>query len=158
VDLIPDNLLAKLDYNTSTTVGDAKIFNSNSKTTNNLTTGSVDSSVDNQLNLSIANFNFETASSSISFGGEVSAFGRLGLGVSVNLNSDVISSNISINGNGNLNGDNTSSTISAGIKPVGIVVATLATIIERFVPASLIPYGAQMSTLPIEGQAPTFEN
>ncbi|MEN2401762.1 RHS repeat-associated core domain-containing protein [Flavobacterium sp. MC2016-06] len=158
VDLIPDNLLAKLDYSTSTTVGDAKIFNSNSKTTNNLSTGSVDSSVDNQLNLYIANFNFETASSSISFGGEVSAFGRLGLGVSVSLNSDVISSNISINGNGNLNGDNTSSTISAGIKPVGIVVATLATIIERFVPTPLIPYGAQMSTLPIAGQTPTFEN
>jgi len=80
------------------------------------------------LNLGIANFNFETASSSISFGGEVSAFGWLGLGVSVSLNSDIISNNVSINGN--LNGDNTSSTLSAGIKPLGIAAATLGVIIE----------------------------
>lgn len=157
VDLIPENPLAKLDYSTSKTIGDAKMFNTSSKTTFNATTGSTDSSVDNQLNLGIANFNFETASSSISFGGEVSAFGRLGLGVSVSLSSDIISSNVSINGNGNLNGDNTSSTLSAGIKPLGIAAATLGVIIERFVPAPLIPYGAQMSTLPIAGQAPNIE-
>ncbi|WP_369012979.1 DUF6443 domain-containing protein [Flavobacterium anhuiense] len=157
VDLIPENPLAKLDYSTSKTIGDAKMFNTSSKTTFNATTGSTDSSVDNQLNLGIANFNFETASSSISFGGEVSAFGRLGLGISVSLSSDIISSNVSINGNGNLNGDNTSSTLSAGIKPLGIAAATLGVIIERFVPAPLIPYGAQMSTLPIAGQAPNIE-
>jgi len=157
VDLISENPLVKLDYSTSKNIGDSKMFNTNSKTTFNVSTGSTESSIDHQLNLSIANFNFETASSSISFGGEVSAFGRLGLGVSIGLTSDVINSNISINGNGNLNGDNTSSTISAGIKPLGIAVATLGAIIERFVPPVLIPIGAQMSTLPIAGQAPMVE-
>jgi hypothetical protein len=139
VDLIPENPLVKLDYSTSKTIGDAKIFNASSKTTFNFSEKTTENSIDGQLNLGVLNLNSETSTSSITFGGEISAFGRLGLGVSINLSSDILNSNISINGNGNLNGDNTSSSLSAGIKPVGILATGAAFILNRIFPSQFIP-------------------
>ncbi len=152
VDLIPENPLVKLDYSSSNTIGDAKMFNTSSKTNFNVTTGSTENSIDNQLNLGVVNGNVETSASSITFGAEASAFGRLGLGVSLTLSSDLLNSNISINGNGNLNGDNTSSSISAGIKPGGILVTGAAIILNRIMPSQLVPAGLQYNTVvPLEG-------
>jgi RHS repeat-associated protein len=157
VDLISENPLVKLDYSTSKTIGDAKMFNTSSKTNFNATTNSTANSVDSQLNLGVVNGNVETSASSITFGAEGSAFGRLGLGASITLSSDILNSNISINGNGNLNGDNTSSELSAGIKPVGILVTGAAIILNRIIPSQLIPAGIQYNTVvPIGGTTQTM--
>ena len=88
--------------------------------------------------LQITNFHIDASPSSITIGLEVSAFGRLGIGPSITLNNDFKNSDLSVNVNGNLNGDDTSTSISVGIKPEGIATSVLAARVRNLIPPSWI--------------------
>ena len=90
--------------------------------------------------LQITNFHIDASPSSITIGGEVSAFGRLGVGPSINLTNDITNCDLSLNVNGNLNGDDTSTSISVGIKPIGIITTAVAVMVSR------IPYAGMSTT------------
>jgi RHS repeat-associated protein len=136
-DLTVNNPLVKLDYTQLETFGDAKMLNTSTNTNFN-GFREIEPSTDSQLNLEIVNFNVETSPSSITIGGEVSAFGRLGVGPSINLTNDITNCDLSLNVNGNLNGDDTSTSISVGIKPIGIVTTAVAVRLRRFIPPWVI--------------------
>lgn len=151
--LIPESYFVKLEANNTFMHGNPKIINTNSNITTDALTGMIDQSINYQLNLGILNGNFEISGSSITLGTGFSAASRLYLGTSITLSADFFrSSNISINGYSDLNGDNRSSGFSAGVKPAGILFKFAEIIFRRILPIEFIPLGAQYNTiLPIMG-------
>ncbi|MBS7256135.1 FG-GAP-like repeat-containing protein [Flavobacterium branchiicola] len=151
--LIPENYFVKLEGNSTTVFGNAKIINTNVGVSTDAITGAIDKSIDYQLNLGIFNGNLEISGSSITVGTGFSAASRLYLGSSITLSADFFkSSNISINGYGDLNGDSRSTGFSAGIKPAGILFKFAEIIMRRILPVEFIPIGAQYNTIvPIMG-------
>lgn len=131
-------LIIKANVGSAGKTGSSKLFNADKKITSNLSTGKIKGSAAYQLNLGVINFSFGFSDSSVTFGGNISAMGRLGLGPSVTLNSDILNSDISINGSENINGDSVTNTTSVGIKPAGIIVVGGAILLERFVPPSMM--------------------
>ncbi|MFZ0596053.1 MAG: RHS repeat-associated core domain-containing protein, partial [Flavobacterium sp.] len=151
--LLPQNYLIKLEGYNTTIFGNPKNINTNKSVTTDASTGMIDKSINYQLNLGALNGNFEFSGSSITLGAGLSASNRLYLGTSITLSADFFkSSNISINGYGDLNGDNKSSGFSAGIKPAGILFKFADIVFRRILPAQFIPIGIQYGTvIPIIG-------
>jgi hypothetical protein len=115
--LFYENILMSATMNTTTTVGNSGIFNSDVKVTNDKSI-----SYEDQADLGILKSNVGFSKSDIFAGVGVSLLGTYDVSVGVKLTSDILNSEINIGLSENINRDHTSTGINIGIKPAGILL------------------------------------
>ncbi|CVK17222.1 RHS repeat-associated core domain-containing protein [Apibacter mensalis] len=138
VDILPKNIFATLTTYSSSTIGNAGILNIDNKITKNISQRIREISQDYQVDLNIFKGNVEVTKESLGAGVGVSLLGRLDLNIGVNLNADILNSEIYFNGSENINKDNNSNGFSVGIKPVSLIIGTINYGLRRILPPTIV--------------------